>query len=227
MATRAQVSAYARSQVLIREAAERELRRVLDRIDMSDPAQMRDVLLEVVPALVDKYGTTAASIAAEFFEDLLDSPAVLADPVAAAAIEASVRWGVDPAFRQGATGAAVDHVTGAMHRHVLQQGRDTLDASVRSTRGVSYARVLNGSGDCAFCRMLASRGFVYGTKSDAGEGNKFHSHCDCQIVPGRSDDDHPNPKQLEELYDEYAAVHESGMTGAETTAAMRKAYGIK
>lgn len=33
--------------------------------------------------------------------------------------------------------------------------------------------------------MLASRGFVYHTESDAGgSGHSYHQHCDCIIVPG-------------------------------------------
>ena len=52
--------------------------------------------------------------------------------------------------------------------------------------GVRYARVPSGKETCAFCFMLASRGFVYHTKQSAGEGfgHSYHRHCDCIIVPG-------------------------------------------
>lgn len=48
-----------------------------------------------------------------------------------------------------------------------------------------YARVPKGAKTCAFCLMLASRGFVYSTRETAGEGLEYsyHSHCDCAIVP--------------------------------------------
>lgn len=46
-----------------------------------------------------------------------------------------------------------------------------------------YARRAVGA-TCDFCLILASRGPVYGTKSDAGgDGNKYHSDCDCVPVP--------------------------------------------
>jgi hypothetical protein len=55
-----------------------------------------------------------------------------------------------------------------------------------SKNGVRYARVPSGRETCAFCFMLASRGFVYHTKKQAGDGfgHLYHTHCDCIIVPG-------------------------------------------
>lgn len=46
-----------------------------------------------------------------------------------------------------------------------------------------YARVPSGR-PCAFCLMLASRGFAYwDEKSAGGLGNSYHEQCACQIVP--------------------------------------------
>ena len=51
--------------------------------------------------------------------------------------------------------------------------------------GLRYARVPSGRETCAFCFMLCSRGFVYWTEEEAGgDGHKYHSNCDCIIVPG-------------------------------------------
>lgn len=76
--------------------------------------------------------------------------------------------------------------------------------------GVRYARVPSGLETCAFCFMLASRGFVYwGEEEAGGYGHSYHSHCDCIIVPGFSKDSGVNPDaQIEgykpsELYDRY------------------------
>ncbi|OTA27237.1 hypothetical protein B9G54_01580 [Alloscardovia macacae] len=47
-----------------------------------------------------------------------------------------------------------------------------------------WARVPSGAVTCAFCMMLASRGFYYHTQESAGGlDNVFHQHCDCAIVP--------------------------------------------
>lgn len=46
-----------------------------------------------------------------------------------------------------------------------------------------WARVPAGPTTCAFCLMLASRGFAYLSEESAGLGNSYHPHCDCRIVP--------------------------------------------
>lgn len=53
-----------------------------------------------------------------------------------------------------------------------------------------WARVPRGFYTCAFCLMLASRGFKYRSQHSAGlelgsKGleNYYHEHCDCEVVP--------------------------------------------
>lgn len=49
---------------------------------------------------------------------------------------------------------------------------------------VRYARVPTGFETCSFCFMLASRGFEYRDEITAGSLHKFHTNCDCIVVPG-------------------------------------------
>lgn len=51
---------------------------------------------------------------------------------------------------------------------------------------VAYARVPTGARTCAYCMMLASRGFAYHTRDTAAAGD--HRMCDCLLVPGRYGD---------------------------------------
>jgi len=53
----------------------------------------------------------------------------------------------------------------------------------------TFARV-PVSNCCDFCLMLGSRGFVYHTAANAGEGRKYHANCRCQVVPS-CDKKHP------------------------------------
>lgn len=46
-----------------------------------------------------------------------------------------------------------------------------------------FARIPQGERTCDFCIMLASRGPVYYTAESAGALTKFHTHCDCKVVP--------------------------------------------
>lgn len=68
-----------------------------------------------------------------------------------------------------------------------------------------WARVPKGP-TCAFCTLLASRGFVYWTRESAGYRgglyNSYHSHCDCQVAVGWGDThiDGYDPKGMYERY---------------------------
>ena len=68
----------------------------------------------------------------------------------------------------------------------------------REMQAKSWARVLTGAENCAFCVMLASRGPVYSSAESAGRlnaaealsdadakgfANTFHFSCDCVVVP--------------------------------------------
>ena len=70
------------------------------------------------------------------------------------------------------------------------------DADLDGERALSWARVLTGAENCAFCVMLASRGPVYSGPDEAGRMeatekwpdakgyiNSYHDNCDCEVVP--------------------------------------------
>ena len=64
-----------------------------------------------------------------------------------------------------------------------------------------YARVPQGK-TCAFCAMLASRGFVYASEDTAGKWHRYHHDCDCKIVPswGETEIDGYDPDKLKAIY---------------------------
>ena len=66
-----------------------------------------------------------------------------------------------------------------------------------------WARVPQGK-TCAFCTMLASRGFAYTSEEAAGgEGNKYHNDCNCRVVPswGKQTLAGYDPDKYKELYE--------------------------
>lgn len=66
---------------------------------------------------------------------------------------------------------------------ITSQVRDTIETNaLRDPRATRFARVPRGK-TCAFCTMLASRGWVYTSAKAAGEMHEYHSKCDCVIVP--------------------------------------------
>lgn len=75
---------------------------------------------------------------------------------------------------------ALVRVSGAVTRHVLDGGRHTLLASLRTDRQtIGWARVVSGNA-CTFCTMLASRGAAYGQRSGDFQA---HDHCACNLEP--------------------------------------------
>lgn len=64
-----------------------------------------------------------------------------------------------------------------------------------------YARVPQGK-TCAFCAMLASRGFAYASEDTAGKWHRYHHGCDCKIVPswGETEIDGYDPDKLKAIY---------------------------
>lgn len=68
-----------------------------------------------------------------------------------------------------------------------------------------WARVPSGAKTCAFCMMLASRGFAYLSDETAGRGgSRYHADCDCKVIPSWG-------KQTLKGYDldEYQQIYEN------------------
>lgn len=66
---------------------------------------------------------------------------------------------------------------------------------------------------CAFCAMLALRGFAYTNQEAAGgEGNAFHHDCDCRIIPTWGEQTLPNYdwRKYERWYEETKELLEAG-----------------
>lgn len=82
---------------------------------------------------------------------------------------------------QEARQTAFVRTSGAVTRHVLQGGRDTLVQSVgEDPHAQKWARVTTGT-PCAFCAMIASRGAVF-LGEDTAEF-QAHDHCSCTVEP--------------------------------------------
>ena len=155
-----------------------------------DPIAVENALVELLPGMVDRYGSAYAEVAAQWFEALIGERPVLGGSLRVEQVQRSVRWALRPYLQGAPLSGASARVAGSVLRHAKQAGRDTLDASVRETPGVLYARRLQGPSHCDFCVILASRGPVYGSRLTAGDrwqGNEFHDLCDCEIVPVRGD----------------------------------------
>lgn len=211
--------------------AKADLRALIDSLDLSRPELVRDLLLEVVPALVREYGELAAVAAAEWFEETRAMQqggyfrATVASLVDDAAVAGSVRWAAGDLFTDDAMGA-FSKIEGAMQRHISYSSRETVRRNVvEDPAKPRFGRVPAGPSTCAFCAMLASRGFVYVSQSTAGEDREFHDDCDCQIVPEWDAEQHHiegyDPDALRAVY-ERARAEAGSSDPADIAAAMRR-----
>lgn len=158
------------------------------RLHEMDPEKLKGVLLEVLPAIFDGYGPAAASLAADWFEDLRAdagvkgrSAAVLAkEPVEAQwrnLIGRSVGGLFAPAPRYD---DVLTSLSGGLQRAVANQHRLTVvDSTQADPHSKGWRRIGVGE-NCRFCNMLIDRGAVY-----HGDTVTFraHDHCNCVAAP--------------------------------------------
>lgn len=180
-------------------------------LDFSDVAAAREAAIEYAMALIETYGDAAATNAADFFELATKTKnAFLADAGNAERTSQVVRYAMKLVI-DGEPENALSTIKADINLQIQGAGRDTIIENARKKKA-RFARVPRGDKTCAFCVMLASRGWVYHTKETAGDLNRFHPHCDCQIVAGLPGDtlEGYDPDALYERYRDCRKVCGSG-----------------
>ena len=233
---RSQISELRQAQTQAAALAKRELGNVWAEISDLEPAKQRDALLELVPAIIDKYADTSSTAAAEWYERVrskwisddfkAQTPTRANDDISRLIrAKAGVLFGDD-----ADSGQMLRFLNGVVDKGVKQGGRDAIRYNAkRDPKKPRYARVPSGAKTCAFCAMLASRGWVYESAETAGALNRYHSDCDCEIVPSW---DKGKPKvegyDPDELYKDYEKAREQAgdnPTTEEILATMRRHRG--
>lgn len=169
-----------------------ELNSALSRIDFSNPQLARAQLFELVPPLVDKWGSVASAAAAEWFEEfrLVEGlsgsyRATLAAPVLRERVTSRLGFATREAGHlfAGQDAMLAEFLSLMVNEYALEPGHATIMENTHRS-GAAYARVPE-PGACTFCLMLASRGFVYSKQTVTGskDGQRFHGFCRCHGMP--------------------------------------------
>lgn len=151
-------------------------------------AEMRKFAIETLQDGLNMYGDEAKVIANDFFDRLAQeanskATAEMFDSTDADIVEQKVRY-YAKSLADGDTSKFIKDVSDLTGFYVKREAFCNMAKNCNKA-GIRYARVPSGRETCAFCFMLASRGFVYWSEKEAGaEGHEFHPHCDCIIVPG-------------------------------------------
>lgn len=165
---------------------ERAWRRILDTADL---ARSLPALSAAVAALVHRYGSAQAGIAAEYYREAREAAGVTgkftpvhADPAPPEQAAASVEWATRTLWTpEPDPEPALVMAQGSAQRLALDAGRDTILGAVRDDRHArGWAREPR-PGCCAFCAMLATRGGAYVSRKTAGF--QAHDHDRCVPVP--------------------------------------------
>lgn len=165
--------------------ARRDLAAWFASVRSAGPDAARDGLLTVVPALVSQYGDVAATVAAEWYEEIRAADvggsfqARLSAPTAPAAVSGTVRFAAGQLWADNAAGTLA-LVQAAMSRYILDRGRDTIvDNTVADRRAAGWQRFTSPTG-CDFCVMLSMRGAVY---KESTAMFASHDNCSCSARP--------------------------------------------
>lgn len=190
MTTLEDVRAYQSTIDDLTTVATGQLERLLAEIETPDAEQFRDLLVGLLPGLIEPYVGVAGEIAATWYEELRErvEDSALAAGVYGATVRpeqvaAMARYAVSPLFGQSSS-TVLALASGSVQRLIAGAGRTTVRENARRDRTrVGYARIPR-PGCCAFCSLMASRGTSYRSEATAGgQGNEFHDRCRCVVAP--------------------------------------------
>lgn len=166
-----------------------EFSAIWKRLNLNDPNVLRDPLAAVLAEIADKYGTAAAALAADFYDDMRESVVKtssrftpkIAELPGPERFKSLAGWGIGPLF--GADPDATQsfsNLGGGLKLIVGDAYRETImESSIADPAAQGWQRVADGNA-CAFCVMLESRGFTY---TEAGSDFAAHSNCGCTAEP--------------------------------------------
>lgn len=150
--------------------------------------QVRDALIGTLPALADLYGSAAAALGADWYDESRAVSgargrfrAVVADLPTVERFESLAGWGTGPLFQaEPDVEAARAQVSGGLQRVIADAHRDTVIGSLaRDPEAAGWRRKTVGD-TCGFCTMIAGRGAVYSARTALFSA---HDDCDCVAVP--------------------------------------------
>lgn len=223
MTSRADLDELNKVRRRLENAAAAQLARALGALSPSDPL-FESLVADAVRAVGEYYGDAAAQAALSWYEQLrpagsapMRMPSVEAQPIT---ID-----GAPAILRSRGADVLVQNMRTQLRRRSRDMVRRCMD---RDPAVVSWARVPAGATTCAFCLMLASRGWVYRSQETAEhrrQGDRYHADCDCTVAPswGRK------PPAIsgydpDSLYSQYMAARSEadGVDESSILAAMRR-----
>ena len=226
MLSREDFENYGRMTVDLANQASAEFDQFVRSLKVTDYWPVRETIMDFAEGLIREYGGAAALNAADFFEMQTGiANALASESIDLKSLDTSLRYAISQARYDALEKSPLSAVNQNIARQTKNYAHKTMVDNAKKNHTM-FARVPTGAHTCAFCRMLASRGFVYYSKQSAGEMMQFHNDCDCHVVAGVDGVEGYDP---EELYRDYKDARENAESGdyKSVLAQMRKDYGMK
>ncbi|MET0887352.1 MAG: hypothetical protein ABWX92_12980 [Mycetocola sp.] len=155
--------------------------------DVSSAAVVKEALNDTLPRLVEVYGSAAASLGADWYDELREQAevrgrfrAIVAELPDLGRTESLAGFAVSPLFgaKPDAT-IALSKAAGGLQRIIYNADRDTVTrSSVQDRQARGWRR--EGTGKCDLCALILTRDAVYTEESSQFE---THDNCGCIGVP--------------------------------------------
>lgn len=161
--------------------AQSDIRKLLRRLG-GDPRDAKALLAEILPDVVDTYGSAAGTLAADYYDQLREDHRVRGrftariPPAQDPGTDGLIRW----ALGEATDGRAFESlIIGGLQKRITNVSRSTVTGSATADpRALGWMRI--GAGGCDFCTMLIARGAVY---SESTVDFSAHDHDKCSAAP--------------------------------------------
>lgn len=206
-----QITAVANALDSLTSSTRKLIQAELESLKINSISELRDKTIEILNKYTSSSAEIAKALGANFYDEITKGYTDKGDASTyevdfSEANDTAVRAMVEKVRQGGSVSAFYDEIMTRVDYLCRRTMNETILEGIKSSGKKMFARVPNGRHTCAFCFMLASRGFVYWTRASAGEFNHYHSNCRCTIVPGDPDAD-PNTQvegyKPSELYSRY------------------------
>jgi hypothetical protein len=161
-------------------------------------------IVTAYPDTIAPYISASEIISAQWYEDLDPASGFVVDlddiePVSRDSLENNMRWAINQNNPEEAIGRSAN-------RQVRNGGRGVIESNARR-EGVMWTRQARPDA-CGFCRIMATRGDVYYSRSTAGgySTTSYHDGCHCVAVPSRPGSPYTPPDYVKKWNAEYAEV---------------------
>lgn len=177
--------------ISLTDASAAEVKAIFTAMASAPADELRDRLMDELVDLGADYELSAASLAADWYDDLREAAsakraftAITADLATPQRWEKLAGWGVGPLYAATPDPvSAMVLIQGGLQRTIANAHRNTIVvSSVADPSARGWARYGVGA-NCAFCNVLLSRGAVY---TEATADFEAHDHCNCIAGPAFS-----------------------------------------